>query len=78
MDDIRSDSPSDAQASPNARRLSSFPAFLANAATGIGGAIARTAGAAGTLITDSELRARGAQVVASGASRGIRGIQHGE
>ncbi|KAG7673898.1 hypothetical protein KSW81_007078 [Nannochloris sp. 'desiccata'] len=77
MDDIRSDSPSDAQASPNARRLSSFPAFLANAATGIGGAIARTAGAAGTLITDSELRARGAQVVASGASRGIRGIQHG-
>jgi len=78
MDDNRSESSSDAPVSPSASRLSGLPAILANAATGIGGAIARTAGAAGTLITDSELRARGAQVVASGASRGMRGIQHGE
>jgi hypothetical protein len=77
MDNIP-ESPSDAHASPSARRLSGLPAFLANAASGIGGAIARTAGAAGTLIIDGDLRARGAKVVASGASAGIRGIQHGK
>ena len=76
-DDIRDPSSSDAQASPSARRLSSLPAFLANAASGIGGAIARTAEAAGTLLTDGELRARGTQVIASGASKGLRGIQQG-
>jgi hypothetical protein len=77
MDDIP-DSPGDTQASPSTRRLSGLPAFFANAASGIGGAIARVGGAAGTLLTDSELRSRGAQVVASGATKGLRNIQHGE
>lgn len=62
---------------PGARRLSGLPGFLASAASGIGGAIARTAGAAGSLITDADLRRRGASVVASGASASLRNIQHG-
>ena len=67
----------DSQPSPSARRLS-LPAFIANAASGIGGAIARTAGAAGTLLTDADLRKRGTQVITTGASKGLKGIQHGK
>jgi hypothetical protein len=79
MDDLPvPDSPSDTEASPSSRRLSGLPAFFANAASGFGGAVRRTAEAASILITDNDLRARGAQVVATGASKGLRGIQHGE
>lgn len=56
----------------NERRLS-LPSLF----SGIGEAIARTAEAAGTLLTDVDLRKRGAQVLASNATKGLRGIQQG-
>ena len=59
--------------SPTTRRFSGLPSFLAN----VGGAIVRVGEAAGTLLTDPVLRSRGTSVIASGASKGIRGIQHG-
>jgi len=62
--------------SPPERRLT-LPERLAAAAAGIGEAITRTAGAAGAVISDGELRKRGAQVIADNASKGIRGIQYG-
>jgi len=63
--------------SPSERRLS-LPERLTAAAAGLGGAIARTAEAAGTMLVDGKLRRRGAEVIAVNASKGLRVIQYGK
>lgn len=55
-----------------------FAGRLAAAAQGIRGAVVRSATAAGTMLTDTRLRRRGAAVISSNASKGIRGIQQGK
>lgn len=64
--------------SPTVRKFSVLPAFITNAASEIGGVIVRTAEAAGTLLIDADLRKRGTEVIATSATKGLRGIQHGK
>lgn len=59
------------------KKPSGFSAFFANTASGLSEVFARTAGAAGVLLSDGDLRRRGAQVLASNASKGLRSIQRG-
>ena len=75
MDPI--DSPED-PSFPAGRKFSVLPAFITNAASEISGAIVRTAEAAGTLLIDADLRKRGQQVIATSATKGLRGIQQGK
>lgn len=59
------------------KKPSGISAFFANTASGLSEAISRTAGAAGVLLSDGDLRRRGAEVLASNASKGLRSIQQG-
>ena len=64
---------------PDAPRWrTAFADKVAAAAAGVGEAIARTAGAAATLLTEQDLRKRGAQAIQGGIQGGVRGIQQSE
>lgn len=54
-----------------------FASRLAAAAGGFGGAVYRTAAAAGTMLSDRSLRQKGAEVISSNAAKGMKGIQQG-
>lgn len=54
-----------------------FGSRLATFASGVGGALARTAASAGVLLSDAHLRKQGASVLTAGASRGLRNVQQG-
>ncbi|KAI8114040.1 hypothetical protein M9434_002166 [Picochlorum sp. BPE23] len=54
-----------------------FASRLAAAAGGFGGAVYRTAAAAGTMLSDRALRQKGAEVISSNAAKGMKGIQQG-
>ena len=72
----RVDSHDDASSSSPKAPINFSERFF-SAAAGFGGVAVRTAAAAAALLSDAELRRRGAKVVANNAAKGFKGIQRG-